>query len=366
MICSLFVILNGCNVRETDKKQTELESSPSIDKNTIDEEKDEEQQIPDEPGNTTGNISNNAYVDREGEWIYYTSAPKIESYYDGMLYKEKVDGTGRVKICDDSAGYINVVGDWIYYSNEFDYPNSYGGKIYKIRKDGTGRTKITDKDSAYINIVNGWIYFSNLTDGDYRNNQRIYKMKVDGTSITKLNDDMSSHVNVIGDMIYYLKWEYKNDGFREANIYKMKTDGTQRSKIIEQYTKFMFTDGEWIFYNNMNDEERLYKVLISDTSQNIRLTDEKVSFINVSGDRLVYISNEDLCSIKLDGTDKNQLGIFRSFGGINIIDDWIYFHEIYAEHMERRAIKLDGSILKDLWSGETIKNVQPIKVKKDQ
>ena len=357
MICSLFIILNGCNVRKIDNKQIELESSPCIDKNTNNDKKDEEQQIIDVPGNTTGNISNDAYVARKGEWIYYSSAPIILNFTNGMLYKEKLDGTGRAKICDDAAIYLNIIGDWIFYSNMSDHRSSNGGKIYKIRNDGTCRTKITDKDSAYINIVNGWIYFSNLTDGDYRNNQRIYKMKVDGTSITKLNDDMSSHVNVIGDMIYYLKWEYKNDGFREANIYKMKTDGTQRSKIIEQYTKFMFTDGEWIFYNNMNDEERLYKVLISDTSQNIRLTDEKVSFINVSGDRLVYISNESLRSIKLDGTDKNELGIFRSYGGINIIDDWIYFHDIYAEHMERRVIKLDGSILKDLWSGETINNI---------
>ena len=361
MICSLIIIFNGCNTREIDKKQTELESSPFIDKNT-NEGKDEEQQILDEPGNTTGNISNYAYVAKKGEWIYYNIAPTLRNYRDGMLYKEKFDGTGRIKICDDAAIYINIVGDWVFYSNRSDSRNGNGGKIYKIRKDGTSRTKVNNKDSAYINIVNGWIYYTNLTDGDLRNNQRIYKMKVDGTSITKLNDDESSHVNVIGDWIYYLKWEYNDEGFSEAQIYKMKTDGTKRSKIIEEYTRFMFTDGEWIFYNNMNDEERLYKVLINDTNKNIRLTDEKIKFINALGDRLIYIvyksyyksGDQYLCSMKFDGTDKKTFKLFECNGGINIIDDWIHFHELHAEEVERRAIKLDGSVVKDMWSNEII------------
>jgi hypothetical protein len=61
-------------------------------------------------GNSSGNIVNGGLLALDDGWIYYNSV------YDNFgLYKIKLDGSGKTKLCDDYAWCINVVGDWLYY-----------------------------------------------------------------------------------------------------------------------------------------------------------------------------------------------------------------------------------------------------------
>ena len=70
-------------------------------------------------GNSCGNLHSGGTVAQQGDWIYYNKFPS------GGLYKVKIDGTGKIKLNDDSAFAINVVGDWIYYHNDTGDAGSY-------------------------------------------------------------------------------------------------------------------------------------------------------------------------------------------------------------------------------------------------
>ena len=77
-------------------------------------------------GNIVGNLANDGLVAQQGDWIHY-----VNGLEDNKIYKIRIDGTQKQKVCDDHAGYLNVIDDWIYYVKGFD-------KLYKIRTDGTG------------------------------------------------------------------------------------------------------------------------------------------------------------------------------------------------------------------------------------
>jgi len=83
-------------------------------------------EIPNEMGNTFGNMNNHGIFSLQGDWIYFANNSD-----NGKLYKVKIDDTGEIKLSDDQAICINVIGEWVYY---FDFSG-----IYRIKTNGTGR-----------------------------------------------------------------------------------------------------------------------------------------------------------------------------------------------------------------------------------
>lgn len=110
-------------------------------------------------------------------WIYFDASVYIEGQSgfqtkdkrDQRLFKIKTDGTGLTQLGNDRASIFNVSGDWIYYLSNYDYE-----KIYKIRLDGTSRAKLCD--DMYISpiiVIGDWIY--------YYDKSTLYRIKTDGT-----------------------------------------------------------------------------------------------------------------------------------------------------------------------------------------
>lgn len=128
-----------------------------------------------------------SYFKLLGDWVYY----KAFTWGSGArMHKMKSNGSTQILLGEDKpvgfklsedkssvqcycAKFESFDNDWVYYINEDD-----GNKLYKIKLDGGSRTKICDDrlDNYYTEIVNGWIYYQNSNDGN-----KYYRIKTDGT-----------------------------------------------------------------------------------------------------------------------------------------------------------------------------------------
>jgi len=94
-------------------------------------------------GNTSGNISNGAFVAQDGGSVYYVLPTHLEYQVRmGDLIKTNADGSEEaILFSGDRPHGLNIVDGWIYYITSFD------GQIYKMREDGTENTLITTADT---------------------------------------------------------------------------------------------------------------------------------------------------------------------------------------------------------------------------
>ena len=279
-------------------------------------------------GNTSGNISNFAFVAKQGDWIYYNN---------NTLYKIKTDGTGKNEVCKDMPIFINVVGEWVYYIEASSDTN----KMYKVKTDGTSRTKLSDDASMYMVVAQDWIYYMNASD---EGEGKLYKMRTDGTSKTKVANEVAFNINISGDWVYYVTivdsgdfevHKVKKDGtgltmlagatsiaylnvsgeylyFETSNldgengdIVKIKNDGTNNSTICDDTAEYINVSGEWIYYSNASDDYKLYKIKTVGTGKT-KINDDDAKFINVVGEWIYYGtgSETDTIKVKIDGTER--------------------------------------------------------------
>lgn len=116
---------------------------------------------------------------------------------------------------------------------------------------------------------------------------------------------------------------------------------------------------DWIYYSNLDDEEKLYRIK-SDLTNNLKLSDNSVRYINVVGD-WIYYSNESnqikLHMMDLNGNNDRKLSDIGRVANINAFNDSVYFTAMQLSYgdIEEKMIRLS---IKD---GETdiISNKQP-------
>lgn len=292
-----------------------------------------------EQGNTSSNILNLGYIDKEGEWIYYSNIA------DGsQLYKSKLNGENETQICDDIPNYINAVGKWIYYSNVKD-----GFKIYKVKKDGTERTKLNNESSFWINVIGSWIYYGvREEDG-----QKLYKIKTDGSGKKEISE------NKIYGLIIKDNWAYYSNESDNHKIYKVKLDGSEELKINDEESFLIDIIGNDIYYQNYTKGKKIYK-MGTNGENNIKINDDNSQFMNISNQWIYYANaNENfrLYKIKIDGSNKTKLNNEPS-GEINVIDEYIYYWG--GANDGENSIKLDPSKLYRIRNDGTSKEVVKI------
>ncbi|MFL0250685.1 DUF5050 domain-containing protein [Clostridium neuense] len=304
-------------------------------------------------GNTNGNISNGGKTCEKDGFIYYGGACS-------GLYKMKTDGTGKVKLLDDSVADINVVGGWIYYLNVRNYNENPNSRIYKVKIDGTCKTEIYSQDDiSDLIVTNKYIYYktftsnSDLEDLDYA----IYKMDIDGTDKVLLtNEKWISNINYKDNYIYY----NTSDG-----IYKIKNDGTDRVKLHNCDTRFMIVNDKNIYFhsegenysvNNVYkmdlDGKELQKVITFNSDANELF---QPFFFNVDGDWIYYSTigklGDGVYEVKTDGTQNTKL-IGDYCKSINVTTNMLFCNKIeYASghydsptfDMELYTTNKDGS-----------------------
>jgi hypothetical protein len=251
------------------------------------------------------NISNENWVIRVGDWIYYNSAPQ------NGIYKIKVDGTSKTKITDvKTSQNIGIKDSYIYYCS---------GEVYKINTNGKDKQLVSNqitginyhdlgfyKDSVYFTSEDANVYKYSL-DGtkaslltfqptrprygpyiwgnmlfytNYHEYDYIYTMNLDTNDKIKMNGYNSSTLNIYKNSIYFLN----NDD--NGKIYRTIIGGITK-KISDDSTYSMNIQGEWIYYSNKNDGNKLYKMRVDGTKK-IKIADDTAFHINIIGDWIFY------------------------------------------------------------------------------
>lgn len=249
---------------------------------------------------------------------------------DHKIYKINPDGSGKVKVTDDTVYCFTIVDNYIYYQKESDN-QSENNKGYKINLDGTGKTATSESfyNSKY---VDGWLYFDDMGDG------KTYKMKGDGSSKTVLDDKISQIIDVSNDWIYYI--EFVDD--TSALLYKMKTDGSEKTKVISDTfanSPYIQIVGDYIYFMNDTDLSTLYRTKL-DGTERVKLADTATS-AEVKDNEVFYIGDNENLFMLSNGSKQTKLSNDR-VSNFDTKGDWVYYVN-YTESQALYRVKKDGT-----------------------
>lgn len=295
-------------------------------------------------GNTKGNLNNKSYYAEKDGWIYFTdlmNGSKLSKMREGM---EQV-----IKLNDELSTNINVVGDWVYYINQEQY-------IYRVKTDGSDKQKIGDvKTSYWSNLIveNETVYFISSEEGN-----RLYRINSDGSGLKRLNNSITVKFTIEGDWVFYSKIKTLfSEDIPEVEIRKVYKNGASDTLIISGGGFNLIAHEGWLYYTTLNNNNRLYRVRY-DGKDNTRISDDEVSQLNLSGNRLVYSTTTEgvLISCEFDGRESHVLTSAANAGEIvGIIGEWIYFMRSDLGGRTFR-MKVDGSGMQKAY---TLKTIEP-------
>jgi hypothetical protein len=157
----------------------------------------------------------NTFIKKVDDWIYFCLEGEI---YTINLYRVNVNGT-KMKLLAEYCFDIHIINNHIFYGT---WGNSDSCGIYRVNVDGSDKIRICDDEICDFKIVDDWIFYGNQSD-----DSAIYKIKIDGSEKTKVNSEISQYIIVCGDWIYY---QNVTDDFKP---YKIRLDGSERTKISD-------------------------------------------------------------------------------------------------------------------------------------
>ncbi|MDO5388088.1 MAG: DUF5050 domain-containing protein [Clostridia bacterium] len=289
--------------------------------------------LPENMGNTNGNISNIGSVCQRGDTVYYQNDKDNFS-----IYKSVKDGEGE-KLNDGTSYFINVVGDYVYYVHEDD-----DFHVFKMKTDGSENTEIIKQAAYYMTVYNDMIYFVNYDD-----NQAIYSAKTDGSDLKKIVDSQC-YYSIIGDdgLLYYV--DYSNGG----KVTRANLDGSEQTVIDENNpvtaAYLNYYKGKLYYTNATEATEGTEATYVNnifcydlESGSVSTILEKECADVNVSNDKIYYSSLEDnkVYRCDLDGENEELLydnnGIF-----LNVTDDYVYcFVKLKDEdpYIEKVSIK---------------------------
>ena len=307
-------------------------------------------------GNTSGNISNDAFVAQDSESVYYVLPTDTEYMMSqGELMKKNTDGSVMAVLLSGGRPHcLNVVDGWIYYINS----ESGGGLIYKVREDGSENTLITSGYYAHdfmqgyttqdmgsilkMVVVDNWIYCRVYEGNDDGNYNAIYRIDADSGEVVRLQQvgRYMAGLVIFDGWIYYSKGEGDNGAY----TYRMRTDGTENTMIAEAWIPSpSIADGK-IFYLGGDDASgsQIFSMDLDGTNIG-RIADGIVAVsINAVGEWIYYATGSAVFKVKTDGTENTKLCDYSSTSDIeiNVLNDWVYLRDrATGMHMMRT----DGS-----------------------
>lgn len=284
-------------------------------------------------GNSIGNIRNYGYASTNGKWIYFLS-PSDDTEQVGIC-KVKSNGQDRQELIMDDFDVlsINVYKNYIYFIGigleEYDENDEVDNKIYRMKTDGSDLEVINDNEfnnECYeIYVVNNSIYYIG-TD------ENIYKMKLDGTKRELVSDNGTGYIGITNKYIIY---NVENEAGDNYITYIMDLNGKNPRPILEDKRLYSVDiSGKYVYYTNT--DKQIYRTEIDSGVEELILDDTAYN-LNLNGDYLYFLNyldaeNEDftvaLFRVKADGTETEAeniktLSSYSTF--INVVGDWVMY-----------------------------------------
>ena len=264
---------------------------------------------PEAVGNTAGNISNGGDFCEYDGYIYYSNPAD-----KNRLYRMKTDGTGSVKLSDDTVHNINVYGDYIFYSKQTK--NIAGGISF-----GISRCRLNGKDieSLSLDVISEMILAGNtlyyLGSND-RELNHVFTYDIITGKTDKLSDDAYSPVNINNQKMYYAN--VKNNHY----IYCYDINNGSTSEFLKTDAYRVNTTDRYTYYIDLRNNYSLIKVdNFTKESQTVFEGEKNSKCVNynVYDDVIFYIvqgtDNYNLYRINADGTN-NELVVTDTIKGV--------------------------------------------------
>ena len=207
----------------------------------------------------------------ENGWVYYRSEADHWN-----LYKAKIDGTEKTKICDDTPAYINVLDEWIYYCNYND-----GFSIYRIRTDGNNREKLLDGYCGNLHVTSEKLYFDLRNEN---NAPQIYSADLDGSNKNLIAENL--YVAAYYDGILYCR--------DTKSLYAVNAVTGTTDKIFVGYTHNIAVDDSGIYFWAVDDgtycriDNNGNKTIIHDGGDFFTYANGKLYYWGYGGDNFDY------------------------------------------------------------------------------
>ncbi len=248
----------------------------------------------------------------------------IEGSASGKIYKIDADGKGETMVLDSNVKSLIVTSDYMFFIDTKD------GFVYSALHDGSKKSLILDKISSQIQLIRNKIYI--MLDEESKGIYifPIANLKSASKSVSAITDHSSgtadaeapaisdggsaassqdgsvaptvtaqaprndvgfkellnsknefNSININEDQFFYINDE--NNSFVIVN--KDKKQSTFLKKSL--FSSFILSD-YYIYYINSNDESRLYRISITDPSDNEMIVNDRVFQFVVCGNSVYY------------------------------------------------------------------------------
>jgi len=209
--------------------------------------------------------------------------------------------------------------------------------IWSMSKNSENKVQITDMQNiSCLNNTDDYIYFLSTHDGT------IYRVKKEaGSTPESLNITGAGSLIIIGDYMYY-----------SITVGENATHYTYRSPLSGTVQECLFIkasgitpDGAYFYYGNMEDNGSLWRY---DTvaSQNVKITNDRVSQLNIINDKLYYISADSGYNVmSMDRSGLNQtVVVTQGCTDLNIIQNYLIYRTINTGYIQSYNMKSGDTI----------------------
>lgn len=300
---------------------------------------------------------------------------------DRNIVSINTNGENPVIISRDNCWRMSISSEWIYYIDKndtakYNFETLHGdldeavmGKIYRVKLDGSGKEKICDDGTDFITVDENYVYYTNGNDGqvlasegDSWHEGKLYRLDLDGSNKKKLLDYSCYAINVTDDYIYAFAdfglLRISKNGGKEQTLrtslwgYDINTIDdelffTAFSIPAEDYAKYDFS------YNYLYGKDAAFSYY------SIRLdkefTEDNLDFL------IPYSSARKLTEDDLTGLTKEQLDLARNeifarygykfetgkYKSYFESKPWYYTNPSYSEDMLSEIEKYNAEFIKE-------------------
>ena len=283
-------------------------------------------------GNTNGNISNNAFVAKQGKWIYCHKSHNMFAF--------NCDSGKKVNLTWRGGDDINVVGNLIFFTRSSGLSGFDSSDLYCFDLRESKQYKINGIITQNIIAYNGWLYYINSVSTPFN---CLYKAKYDGTEIKRLTDFSVSEFCIIGDRIFTSTNDIKILSLDGDIIHKIDFEN-ELKELSKQ--NILFVDNDMYFIAGYQKSYGIAKLNMN-SLEYTQIINEHCSNFNIQDEWIYFVKEKDqkLYKVKLNGNGEQQIGnVVVGRTGINIADDWVYYYQDNTLY----RIKTDGSICEKL------------------
>ena len=313
------------------------------------------------------------------DWIYYID---VDWGNDTTIYKAKTDGSQYTEVKEINAFELVVVGGWIYFTNREDNLS-----IYKIRYDGSELVKLNDDNSWDINVIGDWVYYRVVKRDDNFNiiSEELYQVRTDGSEHAKFNMAQPEYKDAAPEKYYvavdegnnlFIRRSYGTEGKSSGDIIGRLPRGTKISIVdkhenrivADKYTWWEVTDEQtditgWVAAEYLRRELYEHSEVIKETEwetadqENMEQRGNTVG--NIVNGGLVAEHNGWIYyritimtgwattdgatyKVRSDGSKHDPLNTHSYISDINVVDDWIYYSNIY-DFSSTYKVRTDGN-----------------------